>query len=252
MFAAVALTLASPVARAQGGADSIPPTVPLVPSAPIPLDASRLQPLTLTYAATLRNGDTTRVLGDRTIQIAPMNYGGTPAWLLLETRGAGENSLADSLVVARTQLEPIHWASTLGRSRIGAEFRSDSVFGVLSTPAGRRTMIGDLPGTALLTSSMTEAALSLYPLALNWRDSVLVAVTNAPRTLVLHAEVAVVGEARVTVPAGAFDCWIVTLTTEAGGPTYWVSKRDRVVVRSAQRVPESGGMLTYELARLGR
>ncbi len=232
-------------ARAQGSTDSLPPV-------PHPLDANRLQAVTLTYNATLRRGDTTRALGERTVQVASMNYGGGPAWLLIETRGAGENALADSLIVDRLSFQPLHWASTLGRSRLGAEFRGDTIFGALMTPAGRRPMVGEIPGTALLTSAMTEAALSLYPLAPNWRDSVLVAVTNTPRTVVLHAEVAVLGEARVTVPAGSYDCWLVTLTTEAGGPTYWVSKRDHVVVRSAQLVPESGGMLTYELSRMSR
>jgi hypothetical protein len=37
------------------------------------------------------------------------------------------------------------------------------------------------------------------------------------------------------------------LTVDYGGPTFWISKRDRVVVRSVRTVPESGAALIYEL-----
>jgi hypothetical protein len=44
----------------------------------------------------------------------------------------------------------------------------------------------------------------------------------------------VTGEETIQVPAGSFECWIVTVSSDAAQSIYWVSKRDPIVVRSAQ------------------
>jgi hypothetical protein len=217
------------------------------------LDASRLRPGSLVYTAHLRRADSTFNIGERTLSVVATTYAGIDAWLLLETTtGPPQYALSDSVVVDRSTLRLMHWGSYVDFTRAVAEFRSDSMFGGVTSPASRRTIIAPMPGNTLLTASVTEAALSIYPLIPDLRDSVTVAVIDPARTLTVRAEVAVVGEERVTVAAGTFDCWLVALTTDNGGPTYWVAKNDGTVVRSSRIVPESGGMLTYELARVTR
>jgi hypothetical protein len=216
------------------------------------LEGTRLQPGSFTYRASLRLADSTRFLGDRVVRIAQTNYAGTGAWLLLETRGARENLLVDSLLVDIATLQPMHWGSLQGFTTLAAEFRGDSLFGGIAAPSGRRTLMLGFPPGALFTDAQTEAVLSLFPLAADWRDSIAVMVTGVGRTTAIRAEVAVLGEERITTPSGTFDCWLVTLTSDVGATTYWVSKRDRLVVRSMRLVPESGGLLIYELSRADR
>jgi hypothetical protein len=236
-----------------GGQTGIDTMMIAAPAPPRVLDGSRLRPGSLVYTARLRRGDTTMTIGERTVSVVPTSYGAIDAWLLLETTtGPPQYALSDSVVVERGTLRLMHWGSYVDFTRGVAEFRSDSMFGGVTSPASRRTIIAPMPGNTLFSASVTEAALSIYPLIPDLRDSVTVAVNDPARTLTIRAELAVLGEERVTVAAGTFDCWLVALTTDAGGPTYWVAKTDGTVVRSSQIVPESGGMLTYELARVTR
>jgi hypothetical protein len=224
-----------------------------IPSPARQLDGTRLRPATLTYVATIRRDDSTRVVGDRSVAITEMLHFGFPAWQIVESTSAPQPyALADTTIVERATLRLLHWGSYVDFTRVVADFRSDSIFGGITTPVGRRTMVGDLPATAWITAAQTEAAISVYPLIPDLRDSVTIVATETSRSTTLRAELAVLGEERVTVPAGSYDCWIVTLTTDAGGPTYWVAKRDGVIVRSLRMLPENGGMLVYDLAKLSR
>jgi hypothetical protein len=249
-YAVAALVGVSAPAGGQTGTDTL---MVALPPAPRVLDGARVRPGSLVYNASLRRADSTVSIGERTVSVVPMSYAGIDAWLLLETTtGPPQYALSDSLVVERATLRLMHWGSYVDFTRGVAEFRSDSMFGGVTSPASRRTIIAPMPGNTLLTASVTEIALSIYPLALDLRDSVTVGMIDPARTMTARAEVAVLGEERVTVGAGTFDCWLVALTTDAGGPTYWVAKNDGMVVRSSRIVPESGGMLTYELVRVSR
>ena len=72
-------------------------------------------------------------------------------------------------------------------------------------------------------------------------------------TRVLPGEFEVVGQEKLTVPAGSFDCWIVSLTTDVSQVTYWVDKRDGFVVKTSQAALQyNGGLFTYTLSRIAR
>ncbi len=223
-------------------------------------DASKLDPVVLTYIATLRQGaDSARSLGERSVQLARTTYAGQEAWEIVETHGAGANASVDTLVTDYTTLTPLHWGATqqmpssgtLGAAaRVSIEFRADSMIGVISAPSGRRTIVAPMPGGALLTAGQTETALRALPIAAGWRDSISVVVTDVARTTVVPASLFVTGEEQLLTTAGTYDCWLVLLATETGQTRYWVAKADRVVVKTSQVLPESGDVLQYALTRV--
>ena len=61
------------------------------------------------------------------------------------------------------------------------------------------------------------------------------------KTAVIPTRLTVIGEVRVRVPAGTFDCWVVAVHADAARGLYWVTKQDPQIVRSALDVPSLGG-----------
>jgi hypothetical protein len=223
-------------------------------------DASRLDPVVLTYIATLRQGtDSARSLGERSVQLARTTYAGQQAWEIVETHGAGANASVDTLVADYTTLTPLHWGATqqmptsgtlAAAARISIEFRADSMIGIMAAPSGRRTIVAPMPGGALLTAGHAETALRALPIAAGWRDSTAVVVTDLSKTTVIAAAITVTGEELLLTTAGSYDCWVVSLSTGVGQTQYWVSKADRIVVKVSQVLPESGDILEYSLTRI--
>lgn len=206
------------------------------------VDASRLVPGQFVYQTVLEKDVSGTQLGTRTVSVAPATYNNAPAWLLLETRSGDAIPMADSLFVEQTTLRPIHWGSTIARARLSAEFRGDTLFGGASAPAGRKSLVAALPPATLINGVMLEAVLRLLPLQTGWEDSSSTLSVALNGVSALPARISVIGEDRVRVPAGQFDCWVVSV--RAGDVTrgmYWVTKRDPIVVRSALDVPSMGG-----------
>jgi hypothetical protein len=224
-------------------------------------DGAGITPVVLTYVATVQQGTNLKSLGERTVQLTRTTYAGVSAWEIVETRGAGGNASVDTLIVEYLSLSPFHWGATqpmpgagglqpIG-ARIAAEFRSDTMIGVMSSPAGRRNLIAALQPGSYITAAHFEVALRGLPLAApNWRDSTWLTVSGVGKSTSIPASVMVTGEEKLLTTAGTFDCWIVSLSTDFGRTQYWVSKPDRIVVQSTQIVPETGALLQYQLSRI--
>ena len=225
-------------------------------------DGGSLAPVVLTYVATLQDRAGTRPLGERTVQLSRSTYAGLSAWEIVETRGAGANAAVDTLVVDFQSLAPFHWGVTQPMpalpggtppvgARIAAEFRSDTMFGVMSSPTGRRSLIAALQPGAYLTAAHVEVALRGLPIAApNWRDSTWLVLSELGKSTSIAASIQVTGQEQLLTTAGTFDCWVVTLSTDVGSTHYWVSKADRIVVQSVQRDPATGSLLQYQLSRI--
>ncbi|HET9425933.1 MAG TPA: hypothetical protein VFO55_11215 [Gemmatimonadaceae bacterium] len=254
--------LISMVSAARVGAQN--PPVPVIPGwegvAPRTRpDGGALGPVVLTYMATLQQGPETRPLGERSVQLQRSTYAGLSAWEIVEIRGAGLNASVDTLVVDFLSLSPYHWGATQPTpgggtgpvsARVTVEIRSDTMMGVMSSPAGRRTIVAGMPPGAYYTAAHLETALRALPIGSGWRDSTWIIVSSLGNTAALPASIMVVGQEQLLTPAGTFDCWIVALTTDVGRTQYWVSKPDRIVVQMSQMVPESGALLQYQLSRI--
>lgn len=209
----------------------------------LPVDSTRIQAATFTYRLALTRDSVTSPIGDQRFVISFLDYAGTPAWMLAREGMQGVSATSDSLVVRRSDLRPLHWTVVHGLARVAAEFTADSIFGALSSPLGKQNVV--LPNRAdVLVSVMdVDAVLAALPLTLGWRDSATVLVIDAGGSAIAPATLAVEGEEHVTVPAGEYDCWIVSLETERGSERLWVTKQGQIVIRAEQVLPEQGGAL---------
>lgn len=205
------------------------------------IDASRLTPGQFIYQAVLEHDITATALGTRTVAVSRASYNGAGAWLLVETKTSESVPALDSLFVDQTSLRPLHWASTIGRARLGLEFRNDSAFGGTNAPAGRRSVFTALPPGTLVNAAMLEMALRTLPLNIGWEDSTTTISVSLNGVSALPTRMAVIGEDNVRVPAGQFDCWVVSVRAADTRGMYWVTKRDAMVVRSALDVPGLSG-----------
>ena len=193
------------------------------------------------YQTTLERGSGTSVVGTRTTTVSLSTYAGAPAWLLLEARTGDLMSSTDTLFAGLTDLHPIHWSSSQGGARLSIEFRGDSAFGATSAPSGRRSMVMSMPSGTLVSGSMLEAALRVLPLQNGWEDSTATLSVSLSSSSVIPTRLSVIGEDRVRVPAGTYDCWVVAVHADPGRGLYWVTKQNPIIVRSAIDIPSMGG-----------
>jgi hypothetical protein len=233
-------------ARAQG----VPAGAPVGTT----VDASALRPGEFVYETTLERDNSTTMLGTRTVSAAMSTYAGAPAWVLVEARSANGASSTDSLFADPAGLRPLHWSASVGSARLAAEFRGDTAYGGTSGPPGRRSIIVGMPHGTIVSAAQLETELRLFPLQTAWEDSTSTLFVTLGSTMVLPTRIAVIGEDRVRVPAGEFDCWVVSVrAADATRGLYWVTKRDPIVVRSALDVPAMGGaQYVSALSRIGR
>ncbi|HEY6218929.1 MAG TPA: hypothetical protein VIV65_02660 [Gemmatimonadaceae bacterium] len=261
---AVGLTIVGLLSISALANGQVIPIVPRIDSGPAPHirpEASQLDPVILTYLATLTPAgglDSARSLGERSVQLNKSTYAGAPAWEIVETRGTGAIASVDTLITDFTSLAPFHWGasqplpgSIATSAKLAVEFKGDSMIGVLTAQSGRRTILGSFPSGSYFTAGQIETALRSLPIgAAGWHDSATLVVTDPSRSTVVPAALAVRGEDHLLTMAGTYDCWVVVLSTDVGQTQYWVSKSDRIVVKSSQIVPETGDLLQYTLTRV--
>jgi hypothetical protein len=227
---------------------------PVEPPRVLRVDATRLTPGQFVYETVLERDQTGTAMGTRTVSMTNASYAGAPALLLLETRADPVLPYVDSLFVETATLHPIHWGSTIGRARLSIEFRGDTAYGGTSAPAGRRSIVASMPAGTLVSGAMLEAALRLLPLQSAWEDSASTLSVTLNGATPIPTRIAVIGEDRVRVPAGQFDCWVVSVRAgENARGMYWVTKRDPMIVRSAVDIPQmNGAQYVSSLVRFSR
>lgn len=197
------------------------------------------RPLTVWHVDTVQTPDSTSMfVGERSVSVVDAMYQNAPSWLLLETRSTDRGYSADSLLVRRTDLHPLHWGATLSGSRLSAEFVGDTaLFGATSGPTGRRSVVATVPAGTMVSAAMLETYLRLFSYWPGWRDSTLSLSVTLGSDLLLPTELSVIGEQAVTVPAGTFDCWVIDARAGRASTRYWISKQDPTVVLSIVPLP---------------
>lgn len=244
-FVLPCLALATLVAIAPSRAQGSPPT-----AAPqqrdtvthrLAVDATHIQPAQFLYRLTLQRDSVLTPLGDQRFVITSLDYAGTPALLLARDGMQGVAMTGDSLVVRRDDLRPLHWIDVHGAARVAAEFTADSIFGAMTSPLGKQNVVLPNRGDILVNAMAVDAVVSSLPLAVAWRDSATLLVIDAGGGVLTPATLSVEGEEHVTVPAGDFDCWVVSVEGERGSERLWVGKQSRIVVRAEQVLPQLGG-----------
>lgn len=214
------------------------------------LDAMKIQPAQFAYRLMLMRDTMATPMGDQTVAVTTLDYAGTPALLFARLGMEGVAAVTDSLMVRRDDLRPLHWTASHGVARVAAEFTADSIYGASSSPLGRQNIV--LPNRAdlLVNSAAMDATLMALPLSAAWRDSAEMLLIDSGGAALTPVGFAIEGEERVAVPAGDFDCWIVSVETERASARLWVTKEGQIVVRSEQILPElEGAVLTRVLVQ---
>jgi len=215
------------------------------------VDATLLRPARYSYEVAVTRDGLTQPLGLQTISFADATYAGAPSWLILETRDGGGIAGLDSVVASRDRLTPLHWGASIGQARLAAEFTRDTLYGATSSPLGRRSLVGPAPRGVIASEGMLDGVLQIAPIEYGWTADVTLLVADLTATRVVAARLMVEREEEVTVPAGTFPSWVVSLRTGNGDKWLWVSKEHRIVVKSSQALPQlDGAVLDRVLTRV--
>jgi hypothetical protein len=207
----------------------------------LPIDASKIQPGRFSYRLLMTRDTVISPLGDQEWSIVALDYAGTPAYVFARNGQQGVTALTDSLTVRRADLQPLHWIASQGVAHVAAEFTLDTIFGAMTSPLGKQTIVLPNRGDVLVNVMSVDATLAALPLTATWRDSATMLVVDAGGTALTPVSLAVEGEEHITVPAGEFDCWIVGIETERASARFWVTKQGQVVARSEQPMPQLDG-----------
>jgi len=209
-------------------------------------DASAIRAGTCTYQLSLArpNGETTP-LGTRTVTVSETALGGTPGWLVAESRTGTLVPTFDSAFVSRADLSPVRWIAGIGTAQLAASFTRDSVFGVVQNYQGRANFVLGIPPNLLLSAGLTERMIELLPRKEGFRASMTLLLVPGTVPTLVPADLTVEREETVTVLGRAVRAWRVALRAGAVEQRYWVSRDDGRVVRTEQALPE--GMLVAEL-----
>jgi len=224
------LTLSASRAFAQGrsgdSAGALPPHV-------FAVNAASVRPGLFEYSTSLVHDTVSTPYGRRTVAFVQTAYAGAPAALLLETRLSAMDSATDSLFVDPVTLAPLHWTGVLGAARLAFEFRGDTAYGGTVAPTGRRSAVTVVPAGTIVSAAMLETALRALPLTAGYQDSTATLSVNLHDEVLVPTSISVIGRETVRVPAGSYDCWVVSVHAgDRGRGLYWVTTSNPIVVRS--------------------
>jgi hypothetical protein len=213
------------------------------------LDISRVQPFARTYDMIVRARDSSIVIGQREIVVKPGGYSDAPAWLIVETR-SGLVPAVESLYVG-PDLRPLHWSSTLGSARLGAEFVGDSVYGAVTMGTSKQNIVVNGRPDLVVSGPMLEMLLPLLPLRADWVDSVGVLGADLVANQVTPAELAVIAEEELPVDSSTSrPSWVIALRAGERHVLLWIDKETGAALRVRQPLPPHvGAELEYRLRR---
>jgi hypothetical protein len=216
----------------------------LEPAVPLTIDPSQIAPGRYTYGGrTITDGLHTSEFKPTTISISRTTWRGTPALIAVRDGPLITRVSIDSLVVSAKDLTPLHWAAWYPSQKpvgsVHADFAADSVTIVMR---GRVDTSGTFAYTQTSGRLPQEWAHYLtvpsLPLTSGWHGVLDIAAPFHPHTHQYFTtgwatiSLRVIGREKVTVPAGVFDCWKVSLGQSGLDSYMWVSTANHLVVRS--------------------
>ena len=219
-----------------------------------PVNGERLRPMRLSYASRIIGSDDREMLfdGDGTIALVKARApNGETSWRVTREWHGGDWSRGgraetEVLWLEPDRLRPI--ARTVRISpysaryrlltvtqrflgdRIAGEVRADDVDGTSVTrPIARSLSRADAP---YLTDALVPLFLGAFTPTYGWRGRASVTGWGVvPNDVSYPVAMRVVGDARVTVASGTFDCWHLVATSRGRAVDLWVRKRDGVAIR---------------------
>ena len=216
----------APVPAAAVAAPAAPSTPALVTPA-----TSKLAPSKITYVARLFSEGQAHRLGFRTLELTDATYDGATVWLLAESRKINTVTLADSLYVSKTTLQPLHRVVYTADDQVTTHYTADSIVTSFKSDSGvtrvaianEKNLVGNIYWLEPLFSSL--------PLASGWKGSAYTVFVGPKDHATVELEMTVTGEEKIAAPDGDFDCWTMTLKVGDTEEHLWVRKSDRVLLK---------------------
>jgi dipeptidyl aminopeptidase/acylaminoacyl peptidase len=178
------------------------------PSGIAMMDGSTLEPVTLSYDATMEmQGRSLDLSSSRTIQ--PATVDGTQTWTIIEKTQTPQGLVTDSLIVDRSTLRPISHHQR-GPLSMDITFTDTSASGEI-TMRGQSTSISQTFDTPTLAGGSHDLmALGTMPLEPGFSTSLQ--VFSPRQQTVRTANFEVTGTRTVKTPSGSFDTYVVDVT----------------------------------------
>jgi hypothetical protein len=205
------------------------------------VDGRRLKAGEWRYTTAATSGGQTRTIA-RVLTVAPATIQGSPAWLVVDRQDAGAASVADSLYLRRADATPVRHRLHAGGASVALDFVGDSVRGTMTLPEGSGPIAAPYPRGSMVTGTMLEMYLRLLPLAPGWTGELTMGAVGPRGAVAVPVSLAVTGVESVTVPAGTFPSYVLSIRAQGGEQRAWVARDSHDVVKiSAELAPGAGG-----------
>ena len=204
---------------------------------------------TATYTARGEVQGQTQDLGTREITVSDTVVAGAHAWLVVNRMRVGGVPAVDSVLMRADDLSPISRHADLRVARLALEVRDGVLSGEMQAPRGTLPLSLRPGERSFLNYHALRSALREWPLAAGWRGTAGVLELRG-RTEFTPVTLEVTGEERIRVPAGEFDCWIVSVAGAAIDERWWVSKAGHRVVRTREVMGPSGAVMQLDLVSI--
>lgn len=223
------VTLAKKVDAAAVGAPS--PAVPLTPGV-------------FKYKASIQAGP----------QTIPLSFTTTvkqegASWTLTDQMQTPMGEVTASAVLDPATLLTRSISVRQGPVEIDVAFDAGKASGSMKAGGAPKPLEVDLGGPVFADTAGVPQVLATLPLAPGY--SVQFRNFDIQKQKAKLVQLSVVGEEKVTVPAGAFDAWKLETTGAEGGPgktTLWIDKATRKAVKVSSVLPQmAGATMTAEL-----
>ena len=201
---------------------------------------------TSTYKARLEAGGQTMPM-----DVTHTVVSGNGVWVVTETATMAMGTMSEESTIDKGTLIVQKHVVHQGPAMVEVAFANDKATGKMSMNGQDRPIAADLGGVIFADGAATNDAIGALPLAegytTTFRNFDVMRQQVKPRVL------KVVGSEKVSVPAGEFDAWKVSVTPAEGTgetTTLWVNKADRRVVKVTNVLPEmNGATATAELVK---
>jgi hypothetical protein len=234
---------------------------PVIQGSATLLAVRSLAPMSLSFRrewVSNQNPSHREVDGTADFSVAPRMLDGQPVWLITTTWTglSGEADVdnarteAESVYVTRSTLQPLSRTVHVTPYRrftginIAQRFVGDSITGQMTLTASstRRPIAGNLTsshGRLVPSDALGPVFFQGVPLREGWRaDLDLLGWAVVHDDIVHPFAVRVVGSERVTVPAGSFDCWKMSISALGRTSLAWVRKSDHIGVLARNVTPD--------------
>jgi len=209
---------------------------------PLSVDGTRLRAGRVAYGRFEQIAGVRRQVGSESVSLSPDQIDGRAVWRVLQQRQLADTEHVETSYVDRASLEPLsrtirvrpytHYAGITVSQRLA----HDSLTGSMQIDRGiHRPIARRLPPQLgpYLSDAISPVLLGATTLGPSWRGRLAVlgwAVRDGDVSFPVRLRI--VGEERVTVPAGTFACWKVNVDASIGMQSFWVRKSDGVGVRA--------------------